>query len=75
MLGAWPGKCDDCEVGCCLPMMDPGNDGDGEGTLRPWSLRDDAWPKERKKGQNFCVKSPQDLFFSELAQRGVGFLK
>ena len=29
MLGAWPGKCnEDCE--------DPGNDGDGEGTLPFW---------------------------------------
>ena len=44
MFVPWPGNCDeDCEVGSCLPM-DPGNDGDGEGTLRP-SFRDDAWPE------------------------------
>ena len=54
MLGAWPGKCDeDCEVGSCLPM-DPGNDGDGEGTLRP-SFRDDAWPKSLVK--NMVVRT------------------
>ena len=43
LLGAWPGKCDDCEVGCLLGF-EPGNDGDGEGALRP-SFSDDAWPR------------------------------
>ena len=58
MLGAWPGKCDeDCEVGSCLPM-DPGNDGDGEGTLRP--------PSETMHGLKVWYKDGCQNYFQNI---------